>query len=274
MVVRVRRSPKLTARAKILGAVAGYSEYEAMGRLVELWAQCQEDKSDVLEEKYIRAHLGPRGVDALLEADLGERLEDGVRVRGAREEIDAQDRRVDAARRAGEASGHARSSPGTGNAGSTPDERSTNATSTPRRPNVNGKATANSLSDLRSSGSLFPEASASSETSGDLKQDGGRRKVAGPMPRDFAPGETHRTYAAEQGLDLALELERCRDWYAGKGQAQKDWSATFRNWLRNEARYRAERGHPAGPRTHGSAAAFDLAREAEERELAQRGKPT
>lgn len=253
MRITVRRSPKLAARARILGQLAGYSEAEAVGRLVELWAQCLEEKSDVLDAKYIRAHLGPRGVEALIEADLGERLEDGVRVHGAKDEIEAQERKTDAARRAGEASGRARSTSEPTNARRTDQERPANATSTPRQPIVNETRTTHSPSSDQGSLLLFSEASASSETSRDLQQQGkGQRRIAGPMPKDFAPSEAHAAFAKENQLDLTLEVERCRDWYAGRGQPQKDWSATLRNWLRNEVRYRAERrarggDGPGGP---------------------------
>lgn len=73
------------------------------------------------------------------------------------------------------------------------------------------------------------------------------------MPREFAPTEQHRQYAAENRLDLALEVERCRDHFAGKGQPQKDWNATFRNWMRNEVRWRNERAGPPGGRPRGAA---------------------
>lgn len=53
------------------------------------------------------------------------------------------------------------------------------------------------------------------------------------LPSDWEPSETHRSIAAERGVDLASEVVKFRDWCAANGATKKDWDATFRNWLRN-----------------------------------------
>lgn len=279
MIVRYRKSPMLERQARDVGDIAGYSAAEAKGRLIDLWAQCLEEKSELLSDRHVRAHLGPRGVEALIEAGLGERMGDWVRVRGAKEEIAQLDRRQEAARKAGQASGRVRAQSGEAIG---PESTRTNTerdvqrhvdpTSTLSQLDVNSTSTSKSSSDLGSgiSGSLFSEASASSETSGDLKQRGRRKKPAFPMPSDFEPTESHREYASANAIDLAHEFRRFANHHEAKGSVFASWAAALRTWLENAVEYRSQRS-PAN-RTHGSAAAFDLVREAEERERAQRGE--
>jgi hypothetical protein len=57
--------------------------------------------------------------------------------------------------------------------------------------------------------------------------------------------DTHRAFARENGLPNPDEqLPAFRDyWLAQPGQkgVKADWDATFRNWLRNEAKYHSRR---------------------------------
>jgi len=57
-------------------------------------------------------------------------------------------------------------------------------------------------------------------------------------PDDFVPNEWHRDFAANNNLDLAYQLEKCIDHFKSKGETNKNWDATFRNWLRNAVEYR------------------------------------
>lgn len=70
--------------------LAGYSRYEAMGRLVALWSVCTElQTKGVVPAVRVRTCLGNRGDEFMVEADLAERLESGdLRVRGCDGRID------------------------------------------------------------------------------------------------------------------------------------------------------------------------------------------
>lgn len=70
------------ARIETLGQIAGYNRYEALGRMAHLWRWCTDRATYVVSEAVVRGCLGPQGVEALLESELGERVEGGIRVRG------------------------------------------------------------------------------------------------------------------------------------------------------------------------------------------------
>jgi len=69
-------------RIELLGELAGYNRYEALGRLAHLWRMCTHRQQHIVSETVVTACLGPRGVEALIGAELGERAGDGIRVRG------------------------------------------------------------------------------------------------------------------------------------------------------------------------------------------------
>lgn len=75
--------------------------------------------------------------------------------------------------------------------------------------------------------------------------EGGRAKRAAPLPEGFEPNETCSRLAAELRLDVDSELAAFRDHALANGKLQKDWQATFRTWLRNSAKWAAERGQRA-----------------------------
>ena len=55
------------------------------------------------------------------------------------------------------------------------------------------------------------------------------------LPAEWQPDEKHRAYAMGQGLDVADEAERMRDWATANATKRVDWDAQFRNWLRQAA---------------------------------------
>jgi hypothetical protein len=70
-------------RISYLGELAGYSHMEALGRLACLWSRCTELQTDTPGALELKAALGPRGEQALIESGLGQRLPTGeIRVRG------------------------------------------------------------------------------------------------------------------------------------------------------------------------------------------------
>ncbi len=60
-----------------------------------------------------------------------------------------------------------------------------------------------------------------------------------------------RELAATEGVDLAREMDRMRDWALGKERPvlRSDWQAVARNWIRKAADDIKARGRPPPGRT-------------------------
>lgn len=90
-------------RIEVLGMVAGYNRFEALGRLAHLWRICTQRAAYVVSEAFIIGSLGSKGVEAILQADLGERTSAGIRVKGTAGRIEWMTKRREAGRAGGEA---------------------------------------------------------------------------------------------------------------------------------------------------------------------------
>ncbi|WP_157978291.1 MULTISPECIES: DnaT-like ssDNA-binding domain-containing protein [Nocardia] len=66
------------------------------------------------------------------------------------------------------------------------------------------------------------------------------------IPADWIPTEQERQRLAEQHptIDLRAEHEKFVDYWLSKGEARKDWSAAFRNWLRKATEFTPSRPGP------------------------------
>jgi hypothetical protein len=63
-------------------------------------------------------------------------------------------------------------------------------------------------------------------------------KTATQVPELFIVDPDAIELAKKLGVDYELEKDKFCDYYKGKGTTMKDWSATFRNWIRNAATYK------------------------------------
>lgn len=63
-------------------------------------------------------------------------------------------------------------------------------------------------------------------------------KRASQVPTDFKPTEQHEQLAKEVGISITDELPKFIDYFLGTGKVQKDWNATFRNWIRKASEYK------------------------------------
>ena len=70
-------------RFECLAAECGYSVYEAVGRMAKLWSAASEREVKVMPEAAVRTFLGANGPDAIIVAELGDRVDGGIRIRGA-----------------------------------------------------------------------------------------------------------------------------------------------------------------------------------------------
>jgi hypothetical protein len=60
----------------------------AIGKCARIWRQCTQQQKHVLSESFIVAVLGENGVQGLIDAQLAERVEGGLRIRGTEGRIE------------------------------------------------------------------------------------------------------------------------------------------------------------------------------------------
>lgn len=87
--VRIDEGAFGDSRIRRLGRLAGVDEFGAMGRLVHIWRACTDRETDVLSPATIDAITDLDGFcAALLRADLGEEVANGIRIKGCRGRIE------------------------------------------------------------------------------------------------------------------------------------------------------------------------------------------
>jgi hypothetical protein len=102
--VRIDDVAFVDPRIELLGSIAGYNRFEALGRLAHLWRSCTDRETDVMTEGFVKGTLGQKGVEALVESGLGEHVAGGqVRVRGCKGRIEWLAAVRQGSRRGGEA---------------------------------------------------------------------------------------------------------------------------------------------------------------------------
>ena len=69
-----------------------------------------------------------------------------------------------------------------------------------------------------------------------------RKKPTSRIPDDFCPDASCVSVATELGIELGKATTEFIDYWKGRGDTRADWQATFRNRLRDIAKYREERG--------------------------------
>ena len=68
------------------------------------------------------------------------------------------------------------------------------------------------------------------------------RSVVTSLPADFRPSPAHWELARSLGVNLTHEGPQFVDHHTAKGSTFKDWDAALRTWIRNAAKYAAQRG--------------------------------
>jgi uncharacterized protein YdaU (DUF1376 family) len=53
------------------------------------------------------------------------------------------------------------------------------------------------------------------------------------LPDDFYPDHTGLNAAGQKGVDVAVELQKFRDYHSAKGSVMLDWQAAWRTWVGN-----------------------------------------
>lgn len=53
------------------------------------------------------------------------------------------------------------------------------------------------------------------------------------LPDDFYPDQTGLNAAGQKGVDVAVELQKFRDYHSARGSVMLDWQAAWRTWVGN-----------------------------------------
>lgn len=242
-------------RVRRLGAHLGWSRRETMGCLLDVFAITYDRETHLLLPADIDEAAGKQCfADALVCFDLGERVGDLVRVKGAYERIAYLDKRREAGRLGGINSGKSRrnQSEAKRSTASSTAKRSNEAPRNPPDPvpdpvpaPVPDQISADQNSDLdhdRSAESGGPGGSVPLK----LEPDSANPKPPRPtrpktarsaLPELWTPGRSESNLAAEEiakrrGVDLRTELLAMRDWAKSVAERKADWDATWRNWIR------------------------------------------
>lgn len=87
-----------------------------------------------------------------------------------------------------------------------------------------------------------------------------RKQPARAIAPDFAPDDTHRTFARSNTLDLDAEVEAFRLHHEARGSVFASWSAALSTWLRNAVKFRRTGPQGGGRRGgHGATAGSEVA---------------
>ena len=86
--VRIESDAFSDTRIETLGMIADYNRFEALGRLAHLWRTCTILEAYILTDSRIKTCLGDKGPEALIESELGERVEAGIYIKGTKGRIE------------------------------------------------------------------------------------------------------------------------------------------------------------------------------------------
>jgi hypothetical protein len=235
-------------RFEVLGELAGYNKYEAIGRLHALWSWCTDrglkdapDDCDgyAVSEPIIRRFLGPRGVVAILADDcdefaLAERRDDGLLyLRGTSEYVAARREHS----RGSSAGGIARSRGPRGRDGRF-GEPTNNHPAEPwsRQPSQPGLDHGSPAPSSSPSSSSSDPRSETPRESTSVRADAPPQSALSVLPDGFIPADTEQfrvasRLARDKGLDVAIELIAFIAHARDKNRTSANWTSAFVKWL-------------------------------------------
>jgi len=242
--VRVDEQAFGDPRITMVGELAGYNAFEALGRMTHLWRWCTQRRTYTVTESTVRVMLGPHGVEALLGAELGERTPDGIRVCGTKGRIEWAEELASKRKAAGEArakgprceNGTFGTSKPPAHAGDVLDDSPAHESKTPAQSSSRSRSRSGSCSGSPpgEEGEALPRPAPDKPA---------RTKNRSTIPAGFTP----EPVPMPDWFQEATELAQWRDYHSAKGTLGVDWNASWRTWCRNAQKFRAERGG-AGPR--------------------------
>jgi hypothetical protein len=231
--VRIEEDAFASIKMDALAEIAGYNRYEALGRMAHLWRLCTDKQTYIATERMVINCLGPNGMDAIVQSELGEVVDGGVRVKGTKGRIEW----IAAKRQASAAGGEANRI--RLEAMREPDGIHDQAE---RQPNDSPLTLAHALPVSPADPGKQKPAS--------------RAKPKVPYPDVFVP----RRDILNQRFDYATESAQFRDHHLARGSVMADWNAAWRTWCANALKF--QRAGPGGS----TQVALDVLRELEEDE--------
>lgn len=106
--VRVEDDAFKDERFEVLARVAGLADADhARGKMLRVWRQCTAQNTHVLSEAIVCGVLGQNGAEALVQSELGERVEGGIRIRGTSGRIEWLEKLRKNGKKGGRAKGRA-----------------------------------------------------------------------------------------------------------------------------------------------------------------------
>jgi hypothetical protein len=101
---------------------------------------------------------------------------------------------------------------------------------TSRKDNLQNNLADNQEVNLKDKQKTTPSSSSSSSSSASDVVAPKRRRQ---LPDDFYPDHTGLNAAGQKGVDVAVELQKFRDYHSAKGSVMLDWQAAWRTWVGN-----------------------------------------
>jgi hypothetical protein len=174
---------------------------DAVGRMASLWHWCLSEETDVAPTKVVDAHLGKGGAAAILECELGEAVDGGIRIRGAASRVEEWVRCLSGKRRGGKK--RAESAEREGGRFSNDDDKPTSRAPAPHQDSPANDQQATSTHQLSVSVSLsgLPEETLSDQAWPDRRSERSAMAKSGWIRLN----ETRRRVSEELGLDVTPE---------------------------------------------------------------------
>ena len=97
------------------------------------------------------------------------------------------------------------------------------------------------LRDIDTNVSISPLISPQQEKDKSDAEPKRKRKQSSFITKEFRGDFESISLAEQLRVDFEPEQQKFIDYWLGKGKSMSDWQATFRNWIRNAAKYRDQR---------------------------------
>lgn len=263
--VRVESEAENDIRFHLLAKQAGLADADhAIGKMLRLWRACTNRQSYVLSEAVVACVVDP---DALVAAELGERVDGGIRIRGTKGRIEWLGERRKASRKGGLANRAKWVPPGSAKKSQEPAKTEPLGS---RAESPNSNSPANSPAPAKQENEQSPLVLASPLPQTRRRAESKRpAKLEHELPSEWRPTTEHAERASALGVTLETEERKFRAHAATHGRKAKVWNAAFTGWLENAPSFS---GHGGGARASPGLSARQIwdmavAEEAKEKQL-------
>lgn len=195
----------------------------ARGKMLRIWRQCTAEGRYVLSADDVEVVLGENGITGLERARLGVRVDGGIRIKGTEGRIEWLAKLKENAKKGGEAKAAKRQA----------DESAKRHTdeSAKRQPIGSQNSCPLTLTLTPTPESSIPVNRPSKSASGKTASRESK-SVKSLLPESWTPPPELELTAQRQGINLAAEVSKLRDWAKANAVRKADWDAVARNWIR------------------------------------------